>query len=260
MTVKKKIGIAIQSWLMLYAITFSYTVPLSVADYKSKLHFLFAQATEVLGGYHIEHLLLFGFLYMAVVWISRSEYVWFYPGKALPCFFSLCLVVGGSLDRTDGLDGIFATKYSFLKAFLAFFGFALLLYYLIAVLNGLYQKAASQEWKPGKFGLFLGEKGFFPIWLLLLAVWAPIILISYPGNLCYDGLGSISQGLGYIPYTSHHPLLFTLFVSTLVKLSLVSALVGLLRNNGIYVVVLTGIAMALVWARKIGVKKAAVAL
>lgn len=355
MKLGKKIGIAIQSWLILYALFFEYTSPLRLQDYKSKLHFIFAQAMDILGEYRLEQLFVYVLIVVALMAVSRSEYQWFTSGKKLPLFCSGCLMIGGSMVAEGSLDGILGTPFLLLKAVLAFLGYGVFLYYFFALLRGLYQKAGSSAWKPRKWTLLLGDRGIWPVWGLLLLVWSPVILLSYPGNLCYDGLGSISQGLGDLPYSSHHPLLYTLFltacirlgqaviggpnagvflsillqalmlswalsativrlarretsyclrtvtllfyllspmysnmVSTvlkdipfmagfiwymllledcihtglseckprqLVKLCLVSGLVGLLRKNGIYVVVLTGVIIALVWAKRLQAKK-----
>lgn len=356
MKLGKKIGIAIQSWLVLYALYFQYTTPLHAQDYKSGLHFLFAQIMDILGEYRLEQLFVYCLIVVMILWVKKSEYQWFTPRKRLPLFFSACLMIGGSMAAAGSLDGILQNPYVLLKAALAFFGYTILLFYLLTIMHGLYQKAGISRWKPRKRTALLGDRGILPVWGLLLAVWAPVILLSYPGNLCYDGLGSISQGLGDLPYTSHHPLLYTLFLTALVKLGqavtgglnagvflsillqalmlsaalsativrlakrqvsyclrtvtlliylfspmysnmvstvlkdipfmaaflwymllleecvhigfdelkpkdlvklcLVSGLVGLLRKNGIYVVALTGIIVVLVWAKRLHAKKA----
>ena len=218
MKIRKKIKIALQALLIMYAFFFEYTEPLQVQDFKSSIHYLFAQCMDILGEYHIEQLFLFCMSVILILWVNKSEYRKTNPGKLLPAFFSACLMIGRCMAGPGSLDGIFGNPFSLIKSLLAFCGYALLLYYLLAVALGLFEKAGTSQWKPAKLGKVLGDNGFLPVWGLLLLVWSPIVLLSYPANLCYDGLGGIAQGVGEIAYTSHHPLLHTLFMSSLVKL------------------------------------------
>ena len=50
-----------------------------------------------------------------------------------------------------------------------------------------------------------------------MILWAPVIILSYPGNLCYDFLGQIEQGLGITSYSAHHPLFHTLIAGGIIK-------------------------------------------
>lgn len=45
---------------------------------------------------------------------------------------------------------------------------------------------------------------------MLLLLWMPVLILSFPGNLCYDVIGQIEQVIGRASYSVHHPLLHTL--------------------------------------------------
>ena len=45
----------------------------------------------------------------------------------------------------------------------------------------------------------------------------PFLLLSYPGNLCWDAIGQIEQVIGSSGYSTHHPLLPTLIMGGLTK-------------------------------------------
>lgn len=214
----KKISMVLQAALIAFAVQMQYAAPLNRADYKSGVHYLYAETTDLLGQYSFSGLLVF---VLAVVFICRMEttkYIERYPKGVLPCLFSFCLLVGQSYAREGSWDCCFADIFRTVRFLLAFAGYSVLFRYLIALFLELYQKAAFSRWCPVKIKSFLGEKCFRNVFLLLLVLWAPILILSYPGNLCYDFLGQIEQGLGMTGYSTHHPLLHTLIAGGVVRL------------------------------------------
>jgi len=355
MRVWKKLSVVLQAALIAFALQMRYTALPDRAAYKSGIHYLYAQVTGLLGEYSFTGLLIFVLALGFVCRMRRSGYAQMYSKGVLPLFFSFCLLVGQGYVQEGSLSCCFGDLYRTVSFLFAFAGYSFLFRYLLALFLGLYQKAGSSRWCPAKIKRFFGEKAFRNVMLLLLALWAPVILLSYPANLCYDFLGQIDQGLGLAEYSTHHPLLHTLIASGIVRfgrlltgspdaglflyillqaaalaaalagtvsrlgrrqvsyvlrlaavcvyvfspvysnivstaikdvpfmaaviwyilmleeltaegignrspgywvrLVLVQVLVGLLRNNGIYVVVLTGIAFTLVYGRRVKGKK-----
>lgn len=356
----KKLSIVLQAMLIAFAVQFKFSPLLNRNDYKSGMHYLYAQMTNLLGEYSFNGLLILAVAAVFVCWMKNSGYEKIYSNRLLPVFFSFCLLVGQSYAAVGNWSYCFGDVFKTVGFLTALIGYAVLFRYLIALFLGIYQKAANSKWKPERIARFLGEKSFRNVFFLLLIVWLPVIILSYPGNLCYDCLGQIEQGLGLSPYSTHHPLLHTLIVSGFVKtgiflfgssdiglflyilfqaavlaaalagtvsrlakrqisyvlrfsvvcvylfapmysnivstaikdvpfmaavlwyillleelvtegfedrkpiwwvkLILVQTLVGLLRNNGIYVVVLTGIILACVYGRKVKFRKTVVLL
>ena len=214
----KKLSVVLQAMLIAFALQFEFSPFLNRADYKSGVHYLYAQVTNLLGEYSFVGLLL---LVVAVVFVCRmqsSGYEELYSKWTLPVFFSFCLLVGRSYASAGNWSCCFGDIFKTAGFLIALSGYAVLFRYLLALFLGMYQKAANSAWKSERIAVFLGEKSFRNVFLLLLLVWLPIIILSYPGNLCYDGLGQIEQGLGILPYSSHHPLLHTLIISNMIKL------------------------------------------
>lgn len=214
----KKLSVILQAMLIAFAVQLRFTPLLNREDYKSGMHYLYAQVTNLLGEYSFNGLLI---LVLAIVFVCRmkqSGYEKRYTKWILPAFFSFSLLVGRSYVSAGNWSYCFGDVFRTMGFLIAFAGYVVLFHYLIALFLGLYQKVVNSKWKPERIAKFLGENSFRNVFLLLLIIWMPIILLSYPGNLCYDCLGQIQQGLGLATYSTHHPLLHTLIVSGIIKI------------------------------------------
>ena len=64
----------------------------------------------------------------------------------------------------------------------------------------------------------------FVLWCALtmaVAIWGFFYLsMSYPGSVLEDSMSSLEQSMGYMGYSNHHPIAFTLFVQLFLKLGL----------------------------------------
>lgn len=214
----KKLSAVLQAALIAFAVQMQYGAPLSRADYKSGMHYFYAQITGLLGEYSVNGLLIFLLALIFVGWMGQETRKDLYKKGVLPYLFSFCLLVGQSYRQGGSLSGCFRDIFSAAGFLLAFAGYSLLFHYCIALFLGLYQRAAVSGWHPGKAEAFLGEKSFRNVFLLLLILWVPVIVLGYPGNLCYDFLGQVEQGLGMTGYSTHHPLLHTLIAGGIIRL------------------------------------------
>ena len=212
-----KIYILIQSVFIAYALTTEAVLISNSSDYKSKFHYLYAQVTMILGNFNLNRLLLaalsFGFIY----WFAQKGFETF--KGFLPFFFSFCLLIGESYSKSDSWDFCFSNPFVFMVFLLRFFGYSFLFEYLLAMLLKLHALIQNSDFAPKwvKF-LFEGEKNsFLKVFFLLLIVWAPIIILSYPGNVCWDFYGQLYQSLGLSEYSSHHPLLHTFISGSIIK-------------------------------------------
>ena len=77
--------------------------------------------------------------------------------------------------------------------------------------------------------------------LLFLICWIPYIIIFYPGTMNTDSVFQISQYLGSISWSTHHPVFLTIVYGSLMKLGrfLVNDNFGLFLNNILQVLVAT---------------------
>lgn len=214
----KKVSVVLEAALIAFAVQMRYDTALNRADYKSGIHYIYAQITALLGEYSFSGLMIFLMALIFICWMGRSEYGRLYRKGILPYFFSFCLLLGQSYARVGSWNCCFGDIFRFAGFLLGFAGYAVLFRNLISLFLGIYGKAAASGWHPAKLEAFLGEKSFRNVFFLLLALWAPVIILSYPGNLCYDFLGQIQQGLGITGYSTHHPLLHTLLAGGVVRL------------------------------------------
>lgn len=214
---REKAVIIIQAMLIAFAVQWKPERALNRADYKSAVHYLYAQATGLLGEYSLVGLLIFGLALGFLFWVRGSGREKAYTGRVLPIFFSFCLLTGQSYAELGSWEGCFGDLFRVIGFLAALAGYAVLLRYLIALFLEACRRAANAEWSVGWAERFFGKNCFRNVFLLLLIWWMPVLLLSYPGNLCYDGLGQIEQSLGMYSYSSHHPLLHTLLMGWLIK-------------------------------------------
>lgn len=72
MKICKKVSVVIQAALIAFAIQMRYSAVLNKADFKSELHYLYAEVTNLLGNFGFVGLLLFALAIVFICWISRT--------------------------------------------------------------------------------------------------------------------------------------------------------------------------------------------
>lgn len=210
--------ILLESVCVVFALRMQYEEALYRNDFKTIVHYLYAQITGILDTFGFYGMLMIVPVAIFIGWMKKSEFRTGNSSKILATFFSFCLLIGRSYRRTGSWEDCFGGPFWFVTFLVMLVGFSVLFFYLIRLFLGLYDKAVSSEWSSKRIDGFLGKKSFRNVFLLLLLIWAPVILLSYPGNLCFDCLGQIEQGLGMAPFSAHHPLLHTLFVSSIIRI------------------------------------------
>lgn len=217
MKLRNRLSAVLQATLIASALQMRFSPALNREDYKSVIHYLYAQTTGLLGEFSLSGLLIFVMAFVFILWMRQSGCQKNDTGWRLPFFFSFCLLVGQSYALAGNWSLCFGGGFRIIGFLQAFAGYAILFRCLIALFLGVYQRVVNSGWRPERLERFLGGKCFRNVFLLLMLLWTPVLLLSYPGNLCYDCLGQIEQGLGLTPYSAHHPLLHTLLVSSLIK-------------------------------------------
>ncbi len=215
---KSKWLLILQAFLISFACTVQFHMPLKAADYEEGIDYILAQAAELFGEYNFISVLAFLAAFMFVKFVSNKEIAAKQPSWLLSLFFSFCLFVGRSYEETNSWGYCFGSVVNFVKFSVAMAGMAVLLKKSIGFLLWGYEKLSAGGFECA-FGRWLfNNKTFIKVFLILIGLWAPIIIISYPGNLCYDVIGQIEQVVGISEYSSHHPLLHTLLSGGLVEL------------------------------------------
>lgn len=126
--------------------------------------------------------------------------------------------MGQSFQETNSWNYCFGSLVNFVKFVLALCGMTILLQKCRMMLEKGYEHLSESCWQNRVSRWLFGKHCFLKIFFLLLLLWLPVILLSFPGNLCYDVIGQIEQVVGRTAYSAHHPLLHTLLVGGLVQL------------------------------------------
>lgn len=218
---KSKLFYAIQAFLISFACTVQFHKPLLLGAYEEKRDYLLAQAAELLGEYRFTAVLIFSLAYGFLLYIDRAvdcreRKKW--TDWLLPLFFSFCLFMGQSFQETNSWNYCFGSLVNFVKFVLALCGMTILLQKCRMMLEKAYEYLSESCWQNRVSRWLFGKHCFLKIFFLLLLLWLPVILLSFPGNLCYDVIGQIEQVVGRTAYSAHHPLLHTLLVGGLVQL------------------------------------------
>lgn len=212
---RKNLTCCLKSFFTAYALTVSFHVPLKAAAYETTLDFVIASIYELLGVYDLKFVLLF----ILCIWFykhinlkkktnaafSVKAYI------ALSVFFSLCLFVGNSYNRESSWSYCFGSGVNFIKFVLSLAGLSILFYELMILLSDFLSSHRFTDQKEHFFTHHAFRKSF----LILVCVYLPFLLISFPGKLCWDAIGQIEQVIGTGGYSTHHPLFHTLLMGGL---------------------------------------------
>lgn len=207
-----------------FACTVQFHKPSVPGDYEEHIDYLLAQVTELLGEYTFPAFFLF---VLALIFLKYTDArLTAYQkqeekkisGYLLPVFFSVCLFLGRSYQETNSWVYCFGSFVNVIKFLAACYGMTVLLNRMLLLLLELYEKGSKSNWQCGLSLWLFGKHCFRKIFLLLFLLWLPVLLLSFPGNLCYDVLGQIDQVVGNAPYSAHHPLLHTLLVGGMTEL------------------------------------------
>lgn len=218
MSKKSKLLILLQAFLISFACTVQFHKPLNSSDYSEWIDYALAQTAELLGHYNFVSVLIFILAFAFLRYVDKSKSVEHSPSWILSAFFSFCLYMGRSYQETNSWDYCFGSIVNGLKFALALVGMTILLKLAIGFLIWGYEKISESTWQNKLSGWLFGYRCFLKVFLVLIVVWLPVIVLSYPGNVCYDVIGQIEQGVGIISYSAHHPLLHTIIVGGLVEL------------------------------------------
>ena len=204
----------VKSFLTAYALCTAFHAPLTRAGYDTFIDYAIASIYELLGEYDLKFLL---FLILAAVCYGygdrRRENGASHSFLILAGFFSLCLLLGQSYFQAGNSSLLRGSWVNLLKAALTFAGYTALFHTLI----GLAAQALDSHTFQSDRRHFFSDHAFLKSFLILLGVYLPILVLAYPGNLCWDAIGQIDQVVSGTGYSTHHPLFHTLIMGGFVK-------------------------------------------
>ena len=211
-TMKQKVLLLIRSLFVTIGLTTEFSVGIKPEFYETKTDYLIASIYDLLGEYDVK------FLFM---WLMAGVFLYFLDSKTketdkkegtfLAVLFSLCLLLGKSYHETADSVYIFGSVVNFIKSIVFIIGYTALLKTCIKVALGLLK---SIQFCGGKQGFF-EKRAFLKSFGILSVIYGTVVLISYPGTLCWDVIGQIEQVTKNAGYSAHHPLVHTLLVGGL---------------------------------------------
>lgn len=218
MKIWKQLSKILQAALIAFAVQMRYIPIVDRVDYESWVDYFFAQIKGLPGEYSFSWLLCFVLALCFICYMREKGYERFYNKGILPYFFSFCLLIGQSYAQEGNWSCCFGDIFHVCVFFLQFVGYSILFCYLIFLFLYLYKKAAVSKWMPVKIEAFFGEYCFRNVFILLLLAWSPVIILSYPGNVCFDFQWQMSQMLGMAGYfNNQQPMLHTLIAGVIVR-------------------------------------------
>ncbi len=218
--------------LTAYALLAVFHEPLSGAHYETSIDYVIASIYELLGAYDFRIVLIgivCGFFY-SYLDVSTSEgHTKLHSYKVSACLFSIFLLLGNSYREAGSWSYCFGSLVNITKFVMAFVGYYFLFYGMLQLLSDLLDRGIllrnreenTEEltvYRQGRIDAFFGKHVFFKVFIILIAAYLPFLILSYPGNLCWDVIGQIEQVVLDTGYSSHHPLVHTLLVGGMVKL------------------------------------------
>jgi hypothetical protein len=220
---KKYLSPLLKGFLSAYSLSVCFHAPLSRAFYADSADYYTASVYELLGEYSFPFFLIWAlcaviFLFLAKKGYSvnalmqkdgrRSRIPWIILSIFFGFFYTLGLYIANV-----GIDGP-GSAVNCVKFLLCIAGFALICFPSLSFLHDKYHEFnAVKEEGSG----FFSKNAFIKSFLIMGLFYLPFLILSYPGNLCYDVIGQIEQ-VATGSYSSHHPLLHSLFVGGMVKL------------------------------------------
>lgn len=219
----------LKAFLLAFALTATFHAPLVAAAYETKIDFYIASVYELLGNYDFDFLLVFaaGFVFFKaagerVQAVGEAENPDKKQGKkrnfcVLALFFAGCLLIGRSYYEVGNWSYCFGSVVNFIKSVLALLGYAAVLQVIMCLFAEWLKKTAFTTQEEH----FFTRRPFLKSFLILSAFYGVFLIISYPGNLCWDVIGQIEQVTTDAGFSAHHPLAHTLLVGGLTQLGMV---------------------------------------
>ena len=213
---KQKVMLLIKSFFVAVAMTVEFGTGLKPEFFDNNIDYIIASIYDLLGEYDVKFLL---------VWLLAGVFLFFLETKmnlkekrktsvVLAFLFSLFLLFGKSYRNTADSLYIFGSVVNFVKSTLATLGYTC---FFEKCIDGASWLLKNTEFCGEKQGFF-EKKAFLKSFGILSVVYGVVVLVSYPGTLCWDVIGQIEQVTQNVGYSTHHPLVHTLLVGGLTKM------------------------------------------
>lgn len=206
---REPLGCFLKAFLTAYAFLTVFHVPL-VPEHYETMDYITASIYELLGNYDFTFVPVFGVLcyfYYRVGKMGKGNGV-------LAMFFSFCILLGRSYNEVGNWSYCFGSMINFTKFLLVLIGYSIFFKTVMGILStALEKRGGFLSNEPH----FFSKNAFWKSFGIIMLAYTPVLILSYPGNLCWDVIGQIEQVIFDTGYSAHHPLLHTLIVGGLTE-------------------------------------------
>ena len=150
----------------------------------------------------------------------------------LSIFFACCLLLGVFYRYNGTLILFYGSLSGVIKTILCISGYAFLFDNLIYLIFSGLDKLKSNTDNKTKFWK---NCVFIKTFAILMVIYLPFIILSYPGNMCYDAEWQIYEMTQNVGFTLHHPLINSIFMGGIVK---IGQLIFGSYNNGTFLYII----------------------
>lgn len=212
--VKKTIYVQLlKAFAFAVALTAVFQTPLEIGQFSEKIDFITANIYDLLGSYNFNFWIVFavGFFFYKCTEDKTKELKMQYI--VIASFFAVFLMFGKSYYEVGSWSYIFGSVTNFVKSVVVMLGYSFFLQRVLCLFSGYLETLDGK----GEGKHFFSTHAFWKAFAILAVWYGLFVLVSYPGNLCWDVIGQIEQVLKG-SYSEHHPLAHTLIVGGFVKL------------------------------------------
>lgn len=212
---KDRIVSLIKSYLAAYALTISFRQPLQIGAYEEKIDYITASVYELLGNYNFTFFLIGALAFCAFEWYRHKGNKPGLTERLTAVFPAMVLLLGNSFYASNSWDLCFGSVVNLVKTAISFCGY----YFMFtAGIDVIFRWMEHFDWKSKEVN-FYTKRPFLKSFLILSVIYLAVLILSFPGNLCWDVIGQIEQvTVKETGFDAHHPLVHTLMVGGLTRL------------------------------------------
>ncbi|MGN1148865.1 MAG: DUF6020 family protein [Lachnospiraceae bacterium] len=211
---KARLSVFFKAFLTAFALLTVFHAPLNPAHYETGIDYAIASIYELLGNYDFTFILLLILCAGFYFFLGERELLQKKASTALAAFFAFCLLLGQSYYEMGTWEYCFGSIVNFIKFVLALVGYIILFRTIMALLLKVMEERCFTENRTH----FFSSHAFLKSFLIIMAAYSPFLILSFPGNLCWDVIGQIEQVILQTGYSTHHPLAHTLIVGGFTKM------------------------------------------
>ena len=215
---KQNIVFIILSLLAGYALTYRMTEAIPFWAYGEVTQdFVIARIYSTLGDYQFD-MIAASVMCACGIYVAEKRFSGYLRGWFMPLILGMIVVLGRSAAAIGDLSGVYGTIAYFLRSIPAVIGFGVIFRILFALIEAGIDRVSCMSGSFGVFRNVFDSHVFRNVFIILMALWMPVMILNYPGNYNADFIGQLMQNTGEMPWSGHHPIILTVFIGIFFKL------------------------------------------